>query len=156
MALTTARIDRHPIHPMLVVLPLGLWVAALVFDIIYAATGRPSMRTAAFWNIGAGVVGALIAAIPGFVDWLSLTGRAARIGTYHMILNLAAVVIFAINWFIRTRLTDDSPWPLILSIVGVVGVGISGWLGGELVYKERVGVEDEDDRRAAARQRRVA
>src|SRR5690348_8784632 len=91
MALTSARVAKHPIHPMLVVLPLGLWVAALVFDIIYAITGRPSMRTAAFWNVGAGVIGALLAAIPGFVDWLTLTGRAARIATYHMLLNLGAV-----------------------------------------------------------------
>src|SRR5262252_2464956 len=151
MALTSARVAKHPIHPMLVVLPFGLWVAALVFDIIYAITGRPSMRTAAFWNVGA-----LLAAIPGFVDWLTLTGRAARLATYHMILNLAAVVIFAISWFIRTRVAADSPWPLILSIVGIIGVGISGWLGGKLVYVYRVGVEEEEDRRAAVCQRRIA
>jgi uncharacterized membrane protein len=156
MGLTSARVGKHPIHPMLVVIPLGLWVVALVFDIIYAATGRDSMRTAAFWNVGAGVIGALLAAIPGFVDWLSLTGRAARIGTYHMILNLAAVAIFAVNWFVRTRVAADSPWPLVLSIVGVIGVAISGWLGGELVYRYRVGVEEDEDVRAAARQRRVA
>ena len=60
-----------------------------------------------------------------------------------MILNLAAVAIFAINWFIRTRVAADSPWPLILSIVGIIGVGISGRLGGELVYVHRVAVGDE-------------
>jgi uncharacterized membrane protein len=141
---------------MLVVLPLGLWVAALVFDVIYAVTGQPAMRIAAFWNVGAGVVGALLAAIPGFVDWLSLTGRAARLGTYHMLLNLGAVAIFAVNWLVRTRVGGDSSLPLILSIVGVIGVGIAGWLGGELVYAHRVGVEEEEDRRTAARQRRVA
>src|SRR5881296_147186 len=140
---------RSPIHPMLVVLPLGLWVAALVFDVIYAITGHPSLRTAAFWNVGAGVVGALLAAIPGFVDWLGLTGRAARLGTYHMLLNLGAVAIFALNWLVRTRVGGDSPLPLILSVVGVIGVAVSGWLGGELVYAHRVGVEDEEDRRAA-------
>jgi uncharacterized membrane protein len=156
MALTSARVAKHPIHPMLVVLPIGLWVTALVFDIIYAATGRPSMRTAAFWNVGAGVIGALLAAIPGFVDWLSLTGRAARLGTYHMLLNLGAVALFAVNWFVRTRVDADSPWPLVLSIVGVIGVAVSGWLGGELVYVHRVGVEEDVDVRAAARQRRVA
>jgi uncharacterized membrane protein len=156
MALTSARVGKHPIHPMLVVLPLGLWVTALVFDIIYAATGRPSMRTVAFWNVGAGVIGALLAAVPGFVDWLSLTGRAARIGTYHMLLNLGAVALFAVNWFLRTRVAGDSPWPLVLSIVGVLGIAVSGWLGGELVYVHRVGVEEDVDVRAAARQRRVA
>ena len=56
----------------------------------------------------------------------------------------------------RTRVAADSPWPLVLSIVGVIGVGISGWLGGELVYRYRVGVEEDEDLRAAARQRRVA
>lgn len=156
MALTSARVGKHPIHPMLVVLPLGLWVTALVFDILYAATGRPSMRIAAFWNVGAGVIGALLAAIPGFVDWLSLTGRAARIGTYHMLINLGAVALFAVNWFVRTRVAGDSPWPLVLSIVGVIGVAVSGWIGGELVYVHRVGVEEDADVRAAARQRRVA
>ena len=156
MALTNARIAKHPIHPMLVVLPLGLWVAALIFDVIYAITGHPSLRTAAFWNVGAGVVGALLAAIPGFVDWLGLTGRAARLGTYHMLLNLGAVAIFALNWLVRTRVGGDSPLPLILSVVGIIAVGISGWLGGELVYVHRVGVEEEEDRRTAARQRRVA
>jgi len=156
MGLTNARVAKHPIHPILVVIPLGLWVAALVFDIIYAATGRESMRTVAFWNVGLGVIGALLAAVPGFVDWLSLTGRAAQIGTYHMLLNLGAVAIFAVNWFVRTRVASDSPWPLVLSIVGVIAVGISGWLGGELVYRYRVGVEEDEDVRAAARQRRVA
>jgi uncharacterized membrane protein len=64
--------------------------------------------------------------------------------------------VFAVNWWVRTRVAGDSPWPLILSIVGVSAVIFSGWLGGELVYIERVGVEEEDDRRAAARHRRVA
>jgi len=151
MALSGARLGKHPIHPMLVVIPLGLWVTALVFDIVYAVTGNSSMRMAAFWNIGAGVVGALLAAIPGFVDWYGMTGRAGRLATYHMLLNLGAVAVFAVNWFVRTRVGPDSPWPLILSVVGVIGVGISGWLGGELVYVERVGVEEEEDRRAKGR-----
>jgi uncharacterized membrane protein len=156
MALSGARIAKHPIHPMLVVFPLGLWVAALVCDILYAFTANPAWRTVAFWNIGLGVVGALLAAVPGFVDWLGMTGRAGKLATYHMLLNLGAVVLFAVNWFIRTRLTTDSPWPLVLTTVGVIGVFVSGWLGGELVYVERVGVEEEEDRRREARARRVA
>jgi uncharacterized membrane protein len=142
MATTPARIGKHPIHPMLVVLPLGLWIAALAFDIVYAAGGGPVWRTLAFWNIAAGIIGALLAAVPGFVDYLDLEGRARRIATYHMVLNLAAVAIFALNWYVRTRVTPDSQWPLVLSVIGVVGIIISGWLGGELVYRERVGVEE--------------
>jgi uncharacterized membrane protein len=154
MAETPARIGKHPIHPMLVVLPLGLWVAALVFDIVYAVTGNPLWRTLAFWNIGAGIIGALLAAVPGFVDYLALEGRARRIGTYHMILNLAAVALFTVNWFVRSRVEPDSWWPLALSLIGVVGIGISGWLGGELVYAERVGVQEPP--RKDERYRRVA
>jgi uncharacterized membrane protein len=73
-----------------------------------------------------------------------------------MLLNLGGVAIFAINWWLRTRLSGESLWPLVLSIVGVVGLAISGWLGGDLVYRHRVGVEEEADLRTQARQRRVA
>ena len=154
MAETPARIGKHPIHPMLVVLPLGLWVTALVFDIVHAATGNPLWRTLAFWNIAAGVVGALLAAVPGFVDYLDLDGRARRLATYHMVLNLAAVAVFAVNWYVRSRVPPDSRWPLALSIVGVLGVFVSGWLGGELVYVERVGGEEAE--RSDERYRSVA
>jgi len=154
MAETPARVGKHPIHPTLVVLPLGLWIAALAFDIAYAVTGNPLWRTIAFWNIGAGVIGALLAAVPGFVDYLDLDGRARRLGTYHMFLNLAAVAVFAVNWYVRTRVAPDSLWPLALSILGVVGVIISGWIGGELVYVERVGVTESA--RRDERYRRVA
>jgi uncharacterized membrane protein len=142
MATTSARVGKHPIHPMLVVLPLGLWIAALAFDIAYAVTRGPVWRTLAFWNIAAGIIGALLAAVPGFVDYLDLQGRARRIATFHMVLNLGAVALFTVNWYVRTRVAADSWWPLVLSAIGVVGIMISGWLGGELVYAERVGVEE--------------
>ena len=153
MATTPARIAKHPAHPMLVVLPLGLWIAALAFDIVYAVSGNPVWRTVAFWNIAAGIIGALLAAVPGFIDYLDLEGRARRIATYHMVLNLGAVALYAVNWYIRTRVTPESWWPLALSVIGVIGITISGWLGGELVYAERVGVEEAP---RTERYRRVA
>ena len=142
MAMTSAHVGKHPIHPMLVVLPLGLWIAALAFDIVYAVSNAPIWRTLAFWNIAAGIIGALLAAVPGFIDYLDLDGRARRIATFHMVLNLGAVAVFAVNWYVRMRVPPTSWWPLILSVIGVVGVIVSGWLGGELVYVERVGVEE--------------
>jgi uncharacterized membrane protein len=138
---------------MLIVVPLGLWFAALVFDLIAVFSGNPMWRTIAFWNIAVGIIGALAAAVPGFLDYLAMRGRARRIGTWHMILNLGAVVVFSVNAFVRTRVSLDSAWPLALSLVGVVGVLISGWLGGEMVYVERAGVDEavrKDQARRAA------
>jgi uncharacterized membrane protein len=155
MAEGRASIAKHPLHPMLVVFPIGLWVAALAFDIVETVTGNPLWRTLAFWNIIGGIVGALVAAVPGFLDYPGRAGRAGRIATWHMVLNLAAVALFAVNAFIRLRVNADSPWPLVLSIVGVVGVFVSGWLGGELVYVERFGVVEPKDGRAD-RPRRAA
>src|SRR5262252_8322778 len=119
---TPASIARHPIHPMLVVFPMGLFVAALVFDILAQATGNPVWRTVAFYDIAAGVVGGLLAAVPGFVDYFSLEGRR-RTATWHMILNLVVVGLFVVNWLLRTSLgarwiPPGSNIPLIFTAVG--------------------------------------
>ena len=150
MATGRASVGKHPLHPMLVVFPIGLWVAALAFDIVETVTGNPLWRTLAFWSI----VGALLAAAPGFLDYPGRQGRVGRIATWHMILNLAAVALFAVNAFIRLRISADSPWPLLLSVVGVVGIFVSGWLGDELDV-ERFGVVEPKSARED-RPRRVA
>src|SRR5688500_20368537 len=111
MATTPARVGKHPIHPMLVVLPLGLWIAALAFDIVQALGGGPIWRTLAFWNIAAGIIGALLAAVPRFVDYLDLPGRAPRIATFHLALNLGAVALLAVHWHLPTRATPASSRP---------------------------------------------
>jgi uncharacterized membrane protein len=131
---------------MLVVFPVGLFVAALVFDILAQATGNAVWRTVAFYDIAAGIVGGLLAAVPGFVDYFSLQGRARSIATWHMVLNLGLVGLFAVNWLLRTSwgaqwIPSGSNVPLILSVLGVVILAVSGWLGGHLVYVEGVGVE---------------
>src|SRR5581483_2729435 len=141
-----ASIKNHPLHPMLVALPIGLWIFALVCDIVFAAGGAPAWSTVALYCIGAGVIGALLAAVPGFIDYLSIHEAAMRrIGTYHMLLNLCAVVLFAVNFWLRFELPATSRVPLILSIIGVVGIGISGWLGGEMVYVKGMAVQAVDD-----------
>jgi uncharacterized membrane protein len=158
MAETRASIAGHPIHVILVVLPLGLWVGGAVCDVVHAATGGAAWATAAFYMIGLGVLGALLAAVPGFIDFVGLTGRAGRLATWHMGLNLLAVALFAVNWAARTPMGTawigaGSSIPLALSIVGVVIIAVSGWLGGELVYSERLGVREPEDQRAAQRRR---
>jgi uncharacterized membrane protein len=146
---------------MLVVFPIGLWVAALVFDIVHAFTGNPVWRTLAFWNIAGGIVGALAAAVPGLIDRADTQGRARRIANWHMALNLGVTALFVVNWLLRSRwgdqfISSDSWIPFGLSVVGNVILAVSGWLGGELVYVERVGVADSPEQRAANNRRRVA
>jgi uncharacterized membrane protein len=137
---TPASIKSHPIHAMLVPLPIGLWIFALVADVVIHAGGDPGWRTAAFYAIGVGIVGALLAAIPGLIDLVSLPpGPTRRTGIIHMVLNLLAVAIFAVNFLTRFKTVDHSG-RLLLTALGVVVIAISGWLGGKLVYEGGVGV----------------
>jgi uncharacterized membrane protein len=137
-----ANIKNHPIHPMLVALPIGLWIFALVCDVVFASGGSGNWNTVAFYCVAAGIAGALLAAVPGFIDYLSIDEAAMkRIGTYHLLLNLGAVILFAINLWLRLQLPATSRVPLLLSIVGVAGLGVSGWLGGEMVYVKGMAVQ---------------
>jgi uncharacterized membrane protein len=143
---TPASIAKHPIHPMLVVFPVGLWIFSFVCDLIYRFSHTPIWSDVALYAIGGGIIGALLAAIPGFIDYLSITEiRAKRIATYHLILNLAGVLLFAINFWLR--LSDRTAiLPVVLSLITIIAVGISGWLGGELVYVHGLGVEQQTTR----------
>jgi uncharacterized membrane protein len=137
---TPASIKGHPIHPMLVAVPIGLWLLTLVADVATQLGGGPDWRTVAFYSIGVGVVGALLAAVPGLVDLISLPpGKTRSIGLTHMSINLLAVAVFAINFLMRSR-TSDHSGRLWLTLVGVALIGVSGWLGGEMVYVAGVGV----------------
>ena len=136
-----ASIKNHPIHPMLVALPIGLWVFALVCDVAYAMGVAGRWSTVGFYCIAAGIAGALLAALPGLIDYFSIDEvEMKRIGTYHLAVNLSAVELFAINLWLRLRLPPTSRLPLLLSIVGIVAIGIGGWLGGEMVYVKGMAV----------------
>ena len=149
---TPASIGRHPIHPMLVVFPLGLFFTATVFDIVTLMTGSSVSRTVAFYMILAGIIGGLAAAVPGFVDYLSLRGPAAVTATWHMALNLIVMAFFIVSLLLRTRWGEQwvpagSSLPQALSIVGSLVLIAGGWLGGHLVYVHGVGVDRADVRR---------
>ena len=143
---------------MLVVFPIALWVSAVVFDVIGMVTGNATLRAVAYYNIAAGIIGALAAAIPGFIDYLSLSGRAARIGTWHMVMNLTALALFTASWLLRTRwgagiVGLESWWPVLLGLLGLAVMAPSGWLGGALVYEHGVGVEPGAARSEPVRRR---
>ncbi len=137
-----ANVADHPIHPMLVVFPIGLWVFSFVCDLIYYfGAGNTLWNDVAFRAMAGGIIGALLAAIPGFIDYLSLTGRTRSIATVHMSLNLLLVVLFAVNLYVRSQGVAVESAPIFLSLIGIIGLGISGWLGGSLVYVHATAVE---------------
>ena len=139
-----ARAFGHPIHPMLIVFPLGLFVMALIFDILYYITGAVGLATAAFWDIIAGVIVGLIAAAFGLWDWLAIPGdtRAKRIGLLHGGGNVIVVVLFFVSWLLRLGMADHRPnvAGFILEIIATALVFFTAWLGGELVDRLGVGV----------------
>lgn len=139
------KIFGHPVHPMLVVFPLGLLSTAVIFDVIYLIWGTRAMPTASFYMIAAGVIGGLTAALFGFMDWLGLPkgSRARSIGAWHAIGNVTIVTLFAISWFLRLPAGDHVPGTLalVLSFAGAGLALITAWLGGEMVYRLHVGVD---------------
>jgi uncharacterized membrane protein len=135
----------HPIHPMLIVLPLGLFIGALVFDAVYLWRGNPTFAVIGYWNIAAGIVGGLLAAIFGFVDWLAIPAgtRAKRIGLLHGGSNVIVVALFAFVWWTRGTAPDALSGNVFLLEIVALGLGtVAGWLGGELVDRLGVGVDD--------------
>lgn len=134
----------HPVHPMLIVFPLGLFVATVIFDIIYLISGETSYPTIAYYDMLVGIIGGLIAAVFGFRDWLAVPAgtRAKSIGAMHGIGNVTIVALFLISWFMRMNnpLFIPSTLAFFLSLLGVILAAFTGWLGGELVDQLGVGV----------------
>src|SRR3954447_23551447 len=140
-----ARLFGHPIHQMLIVFPLGLLATSLFFDIAHLASGNPQWASIAFWLIAVGVVTGLLAALFGLIDWLAIPPdtRAKRIGLYHGVGNVVVVALFASGWFLRRGDPGDpSGMAVTLSVLAVLLALVTGWLGGELVDRLGVGVED--------------
>ena len=144
---TPASIARHPIHPMLVPLPIGLWIFSFVCDLIFTfGSGAPVWKTVALYTMVGGIVGALLAALPGLIDLLSLPPGPRTTAIIHMSINLTIVVLFVINAWLRIRAGDagvGATGPGWLSLVAIVMLAISGWLGGKLVYESGVAVDTE-------------
>lgn len=145
----------HPVHAALVAVPIGAWVAAVLFDLGAVLTGRPYLSEGAFWLIGIGLVGAAAAAAFGFLDYLTLPAGtlARRVGTWHLALMLAATALFSASLFFRLPLQDTASTPsfvaVALSLVGIALVVIGGWFGGHLSYKFGVRVADEQTQATA-------
>jgi uncharacterized membrane protein len=150
---TRFKLFGHPVHPMLIVFPLGLLSTAVIMDILYLITANEEFAFVAFWAIVVGVIGGLLAAVFGLIDWLAIPRdtRAKGVGLTHGVGNVVIVVLFAISWLLRVG--DPTYAPNILPFVlGLIGAGIAlftAWLGGELVYRLRVAVDDDADLNAS-------
>ena len=143
---STASIAGHPIHPMLVPFPIAFFPSAFLCDLVYWATLNPIWCTVAEWLLGAGVVTALVAALAGFTDLLGDARiRSLNIAWWHMGGNLVIVLLEAANWGRRYAMGTGAviPWGTIMSLFAVAGLLVTGWLGGQMVYRHRVAVRDE-------------
>jgi uncharacterized membrane protein len=140
---TPANISGHPIHPMLVTIPIGLWIFSLVTDLVALRSADPeTWSTVAYYALIGGIIGALAAALPGLVDLLSLHDRAIKkTAVVHMSINLTVVVLYVINaWLRHGQDVTVGGTPLLLSVIAILMLVVSGWLGGKMVYLAGVGV----------------
>ena len=135
----------HAVHPILITFPLGLLTTSVIFDLLHVATGTPRWAEVAFWMMASGVIAGLVAAVPGLIDWLSIprNTRAFKIGMLHGGGNVIVVALFGASVLLRKD-APESPSTLAVALaVGGLGLaGITGWLGGELVERLGVGVDD--------------
>ena len=140
-----AKLLGHPVHQMLVVFPLGLLATSFFFDVAYLIVHRSELAIVSEWMIFAGVIGAVIAAVFGLIDWVSIPRRtrAKKVGFLHGVGNVVVAGLFAASWFLRQPNPSDPAIPtIILSSMGVGLALITSWLGGELVDRYGVGVAD--------------
>src|SRR2546423_2609191 len=126
-----ASVGGHPIHPILIPFPIGLWVFSLIADVIYLWRGNTVWRDyIAFYTLLGGIIGAAVAAVPGLIDWLSLKdSEVVKIANWHARLNVIALVVFAVSFYLRTKsgaglVGENHTLPLLLSMLGVILITI--------------------------------
>jgi nitrite reductase/ring-hydroxylating ferredoxin subunit/uncharacterized membrane protein len=140
-----AQIKSHPIHPMLIVLPLGLFLGSWIFDLIGKATNNELLWAASYYCAITGIVGGFCAAIPGLIDWIGVVpprSSAKNRGLLHAGLNTLALIAFiAIAVHRSSSIAEPGAFELGLMTITIVVLGISGWLGGTLSYRNQIGVD---------------
>lgn len=139
---SNARILGHSMHPILIVFPLGLLATSVIFDILYLIIGNSAFPIVSYWMIAAGLIGGLMAAATGWIDWFGIPSgtRAKSVGLLHGGVNAAVLLLFAGSFYVRHTSVTAVPdvFALGLSLIAFVLALVGGWLGGELV--ERLGI----------------
>ena len=140
-----AKVLGHSVHPMVIVFPLGLLSTAVIFDVVYLLTDDRTFATVAYWLILAGIIGGLVAAVFGFLDWTKIPNgtRAKSVGVMHAAANMVTLGLFAVSLYLRSGIVPEpGTLALLLSFAGLATSLVGGWLGGELV--ERLGIAVHD------------
>lgn len=141
------RVLGHPVHPMLVVFPLGLLVTAVVFDLVDLLGGGEVFGEVAYWNIAAGLVGAALAALFGWLDWFNIPQgtRARRIGLLHGSGNLLVSLVFLVVWLVRQAEPAHAAGGglFVIEVLAIGLASVTAWMGGELVDRLGIGVDEE-------------
>ncbi|HWI56523.1 MAG TPA: DUF2231 domain-containing protein [Bacillota bacterium] len=147
---TPTSLKGHPLHPILVALPIGLFVFSLIADIIYLARwGGAHWQSVAYFNLAGGIICALVAAVPGFIDLFAVSDPTLkRTGIVHMCIMLLTVAIFAVDFWMRHSQRFPYITPFILSIIGILVLLVGGWLGAKLVHVFGMTVEERMARRS--------
>jgi uncharacterized membrane protein len=151
-----AAVGTHPLHPAIVPVPIGCFFVSVVADVVYAGAHNPTWYAIAFYTMLIGVISALVAALFGFIDYFGVRMSAAgrRVATLHMVLNLGVVIGYLVNVWLRwgNEPLVAGRWNLAfgLQLLSFAALGVSGWLGGDLAYKHKVGVVEGADDEATA------
>ena len=128
----------HPLHPVFTDIPIGAWTAGLVIDAVAAAKHDRAMQRAGDVAIAVGLAGAAAAAVTGLTDWSETNGRSQRTGLVHGLLNIAATTLYAAAYMLRKNGSRAAGQQC--AVVGYAIAAGSAWLGGDLVYDQRIGV----------------
>ena len=145
-----ASIGGHPIHPMLIPFPIALMIFSFVADLVFLWGGGAVWKDyIAFYTMLGGIIMAALAAVPGLIDWATLTEpRTVKVANWHARINVFTLLVFIADFYLRTSsgaewITGIPMLPFFLSIVGVIGLAIAGWLGGQLVFAHGVAVDTQ-------------
>jgi uncharacterized membrane protein/nitrite reductase/ring-hydroxylating ferredoxin subunit len=136
----------HPLHPLLVHLPIGLFVLSFILDALSFFLAQPGLFQAAYWSIALGIGMALLAAAPGFVDYAEIREKhpAGQTATWHLLLNVGAIVLYGVTLGIRYPGLGESLRPtwieFLLALAALGIIMFSGYLGGSLVYDDGIAV----------------
>jgi uncharacterized membrane protein len=144
---STAHIAGHPIHTMLVPVPIVCFVGTLITDIAYWATATMQWANMSAWLLTVGLVVSIFVALAGLIDFLGDRRiRALRAAWIHGAGNSLALILAIFNAFVHSRdaYTSVVPLGLILSVLVVLILSVTAWMGGEMVYRHGVGMRLED------------